>query len=244
MSEVTFQQVQQQFCQAIRDAESSQMPTVEADHLHLYRELLLNNMRSFVETVYPVAKSLLPEATWQQLVHDFFAQSACSSPFYHDISLHFREYVEHTQLPLIESYPWLLELLQYEWLELYLDTLVLEESTVAQDSNAAHADWRLKCSVWVLVYQYPVYAWQVGQALEQLAPQPSAIMVWRDAEDQIRVEPLNAIFAILIEQLSQAAMSSQHLQQVLQQHLPEWSSAQQQQQLQQLRIYLQQHALL
>ena len=65
-----FQQVQQQFCQAIRQADPAQLPQLQAERLQLYRELLLNNITSFIDNVYPIAKSLLPESLWQQLIHE------------------------------------------------------------------------------------------------------------------------------------------------------------------------------
>lgn len=242
MSELKFQQIQQQFCQAIRQADYAAMPQLQPERIQLYRELLFNNISSFVENVYPIAKSLLPQPLWQSLLDEFFAHAQCQSPLYHDISLHFREYVAQYQSDRIAPYPWLLELLQYEWLELYLDTLVLEH---LRDVSSLNGDnWQLKTSAWVLVYQYPVYRWQVGMSIADCQVQPSAILVWRDVYDQIQVQQLTTIFALLIEPLTQGVTSSQPLRQLLVQQIPTWNTAQQQQQLDQLRAYLQQHDLL
>lgn len=68
-----------------------------------------------------------------------------------------------------QEYPWLAELLQYEWLELYLDTLEITKQYIEAPI------WQLKTQVWVLVYQYPVYRWALNQT--ELEQAPSAIMV-------------------------------------------------------------------
>lgn len=238
-TKLDFQQVQQQFCQVIRQADPAQLPQLQPERLQLYRELLLNNITSFIDNVYPIAKSLLPESLWQQLIHDFFAQEQCQSPFYNEISLQFRDYLNREQHATLEQYPWLAELLQYEWLELYLDTIELSDRTLENSEQ-----WQLTTQIWVLVYQYPVYQWQAGMSIDECQPQPSAIMAWRDAQDQIRVDVLHPVMAILIEQLSQAPQSTEQLTQVLEQYFPEWNVKQYQPQLDELAAYLQQQNLL
>lgn len=238
-TKLDFQQVQHQFCQAIRQADPAQLPQVQSERLQLYRELLLNNITSFINKVYPVARNLLGASLWQQLIHEFFAKAQCQSPFYNEISLQFRDYLSQAQQTVLEQYPWLVELLQYEWLELYLDTLELTDAS-RTDSTL----WQLTTQVWVLVYQYPVYQWSVGMSVEQCQPQPSAVMVWRDEQDQIQVEVLHPVMAVLVEQLSQSPQSSEQLTQLLTQYFPEWNAEQYQQQLFDLDVYLKKYELL
>ncbi len=117
---------------------------------------------------------------------------------YNDISLEFREYLTDQQHPILQEYPWLAELLQFEWLELYLDTVEIEK--IALQENC---DWQLTTKVWVLVYQYPVYTWTTLMTSEQAEPMPGAIMVWRDEQDKVCIEQLSPLFAMVIEQLTQ-----------------------------------------
>ena len=148
----TFQMTQQQFCRWIREPDIEQIPTFPLERMQIYRDLLFNNVCSFINLVYPVARSILPEAQWQSLLQAFFQKAKCQSPLYNDISLQFREYLADHQHPILQEYPWLEELLQFEWLELYLDTVEIEEIRLTQSTT-----WQLTRKVWVLVYQYPVY---------------------------------------------------------------------------------------
>lgn len=197
-NQISFQTMQQQFCDWIRDPNLELPQALPAERMHIYRDLLFNNVCSFIDLVYPVARAMLPELKWQQLLSEFFQKAQCRSPLYNDISLEFREYLSNQQHPILQEYPWLAELLQFEWLELYLDTVEIEK-VVLQENY----DWQLTTKVWVLVYQYPVYTWTTLMTPEQVEPMPGAIMVWRDEQDKVCIEQLSPLFAMVIEQLTQ-----------------------------------------
>lgn len=216
MNEHTFQQTQHDFCNWLRDPNSVKAVPFALDRMQVYRELLFNNVCSFINLVYPVARSLLPEQQWQQLLTDFFRESQNQSPLYNDISLQFREFLTEKQHPILFEYPWLAELLQYEWLELYLDTLEIEDVALNAELN-----WQLTTQVWVLVYQYPVYQWSINQINKD--PAPSAIMVWRNKHDRVCVEILTPLSAYLIEQLAQQPLPRIALTEFIQQIIPDLS---------------------
>ncbi|WP_333641132.1 putative DNA-binding domain-containing protein [Acinetobacter johnsonii] len=220
----SFQDTQNAFCNWIRDPKQPIPSSFETERMRVYRELLFNNVSSFVDLVYPVARSILPKPTWQQLLEEFFQKSTNQSPFYNDISLQFREYLSDQQHPVLQSYPWLAELLQYEWLELYLDTVEIEEKTFSPASA-----WQLNTHIWILVYQYPVYLWTTEQ--QYFEHSPSAVMVWRNHHDQVCVEPLSPLFACLIEQLNLKALTEQELKQLIYTTVPDLSEQEVEQQL-------------
>ena len=193
----TFQSTQQQFCNWIREPNAEHIKICDLERMQIYRDLLFNNMCSFINLVYPIARSILPAAQWQFLLEEFFQKAKCQSPIYNDISLQFREYLTENRHPILSQYPWLEELLQFEWLELYLDTLEIEDINIVEKIS-----WQLTHKVWVLVYQYPVYAWTVDTTLADIEVMPSAIMVWRDLQDKICLERLSPLFAMLIEQMN------------------------------------------
>lgn len=232
--QASFQTTQQQFCDWIRDPELALPATFRADRMQVYRDLLFNNVCSFINLVFPVARTMLPEFLWQQLLVEFFQKAQCQSPLYNDISLQFREYLTDQHHPVLQVYPWLAELLQFEWLELYLDTAEIETPGRVQDQ-----DWQLTTQVWVLVYQYPVYQWTTAMTPSEAQPMPSAIMAWRNDHDQVCVEVLSPLFAMLIEQLNQnASLGEQDIQQLIKSVLPEFSQQQIQIQIHTLKALL------
>lgn len=204
-NQISFQTMQQQFCDWIRDPNLELSQALPAERMHIYRDLLFNNVCSFIDLVYPVARAMLPELKWQQLLSEFFQKAESHSPLYNDISLEFREYLTDQQHPILQEYPWLAELLQFEWLELYLDTVEIED--VVLHENYA---WQLTTKVWVLVYQYPVYTWTTLTTLEQVELAPGAVLVWRDEQDKVCIEQLSPLFAMLIEQLTENITLTEH----------------------------------
>ncbi|MBJ9721161.1 putative DNA-binding domain-containing protein [Acinetobacter calcoaceticus] len=197
-NQISFQTMQQQFCDWIRDPDLEIPQELPVERMQIYRDLLFNNVSSFIDLVYPVARAMLPELKWQQLLSEFFQKAECRSPLYNDISLEFREYLTDQRHPILQEYPWLAELLQFEWLELYLDTVEIEDVILHENYN-----WQLTTKVWVLVYQYPVYLWSTLMTLEQVELMPGAIMVWRDEQDKVCIEQRSPLFAMVIEQLNQ-----------------------------------------
>jgi len=53
--------MQQQFCDWIRDPDLELPQALPAERMHIYRDLLFNNVCSFIDLVYPVARAMLPE---------------------------------------------------------------------------------------------------------------------------------------------------------------------------------------
>lgn len=253
-----FQQVQRLFCDWIRRPEQDLSVSVERARMQVYRDLLFNNMCDFVDRVYPVARSLLPEQTWQQLKADFFSHGQCESPFYLDISLHFREYLSAVEHPVLQKYAWLAELLQVEWLELHLDVLDItpqrsdfnpQIDSVQQLISLAKTGvlFRLSLPIWVLAYQWPVYQWRVGELISvQHPPAPNVIVAWRDSNDHVRIEPVQPVTAIILEwfaaRTDMVGLDSFDLH--LRQAVPQWSQALQDEWVQHVLSWLWQRDLL
>lgn len=233
IEQISFQATQQQFCNWIRSPQSELPKALPAERMQIYRDLLFNNVCSFINLVYPVTRAILPELKWQKLLNEFFQKAQCDSPFYNDISLQFREYLTDCQHPILKEYPWLAELLQYEWLELYLDTIEIAKKKVTLKDK-----WQLKTQVWVLVYQYPVHQWSSRMSISEIEHMPSVIMVWRNDQDHICIETLSALFAVLIEQLNQQELVEQDIKNLIKATFPDFSNTQIQIQVDELKVLL------
>jgi hypothetical protein len=70
--QISFQATQQQFCNWIRSPQSELPKILPAERMQIYRDLLFNNVCSFINLVYPVTRAILPELKWQKLLNEFF----------------------------------------------------------------------------------------------------------------------------------------------------------------------------
>lgn len=216
---IPFQQVQQDFCQWLRDpapALSTSVQGVAVDRMQVYRELLFNNVVSFIDMVFPVARSLLQPEEWEGLQQAFFSRARCQSPFYLDISKEFLDYLQQEPPGLLSAYPWLIELLHVEWMELHVEVAPFNwpDSQHILQLDALpdlDSDTMLAFSIplWVLAYRWPVYHWREGMTLANIQETPGFIMVWRDTADQRCQQLLPPAYALIIDYMLQVAHFSQ-----------------------------------
>lgn len=206
-----FQAVQKQMTDWLREPHSKPAPAVELRRLTVYRELFFNNVSDFVETAYPVLKSLLARDEWDGLLMRFFAEHRCVSPYFRDISLEFRTWIESTQGEWQARHPWAVELLHYEWVE-----LAAECAEAAADNAACQPDGDLLAGipvvqpcVWPLVYRWPVHALSTENPPTFTPPAaPVCLLVFRNSEDAVNVLEVNPVSARLMEILQTHALCS------------------------------------
>lgn len=205
-----FQQTQAEFTHWLRHPDVAPLPAgILPARMHTYRELLFNNVINFVDITFPVVKALLPESLWQRLSENFFADHHCHSPFFYDISLHFREFVAALDWPELADFPWLTELLHYEWMELAADIAEEPNPSMAPDCVLADENcWnqidtpiRLAMPAWPLAYQWPVASWTTETARADLQAQPQAVVLWRNQEDHVRSLTVEPLAAWLVERI-------------------------------------------
>jgi len=199
-----FQETQRAFTHWIRHPDQTATPDgIASERMQVYHELIFHNIQSFIEHTYPVTQAMLPGEVWQRLVRTFYQTAQCDSPFYYDIPLQFREWLDQTTsdaiITLHHDYPWLRELLHYEWLELYVD---MAETSWTIHPACADDHVRLTTSCWVLAYHYPVHTWTADHTPDHPAPAPVCLVIYRDEDDQSHVNVVSPIMALVIDALS------------------------------------------
>lgn len=198
-----FQRLQRQLTDWLREPETMPAPDVERRRLDIYRELLFNNVRGFVETAYPVLKRLLPVSEWDDLVAGFFARHRATSPYFRDISLAFRQWVEHDRQAWLATRPWAAELLHYEWMELAADCAETgPDPDCRHDGDLLAGIPCLRRAVWPLAYRWPVHRLGVdGIPAGGPPPAPTCLLFYRDQEDCLQQLEVSPLAARLVERL-------------------------------------------
>lgn len=199
-----FQTIQYGFAAYIRDPERQPLPTGTAPlRMRMYRELFFNNMENFLSCGFPVLKSVLGIGLWRDLVQDYFALHRNHTPLFIGIAEEFIAYLTLERTPHLADPPFLQELAHYEWVELALDVSEREPPPL----NSALLDNPLSHPVvvselaWPLLYRYPVH--QIGPDFQPHTPpeNPTAVLVYRNREDQVRFMEINPVTFRLLELL-------------------------------------------
>jgi uncharacterized protein len=199
----SFQQTQLELTRHLRAPDTNPAPSgVEERRLAIYRDLIFNNIEGFISSAFPVLRSLYSSAQWNKLIRDFMRVHPCQTPYFLQISQEFLYYLNQEREAQATDLPFIAELAHYEWVELALD--IAEESIApAQAFPQSPLDLHPRISPLVLGlhYQYPVE--RISAQFQPQAPEPSALLVYRNRADQVkfmRANPLTLRFVYLLQQ--------------------------------------------
>ena len=181
----TFQQTQSELTRYLRAPENSPAPAnVETRRLHIYRDLIYNNIENFIANVFPVTRSILDDKSWHGLVRGFIQEHSCQTPYFLQISDEFVHYMLQKR-GLREGDPaYLLELVHYEWIELALDvsTEIIPDAGRLPD-DLEHSRPQVSPLAVCLAYQYPVQ--KLSAAHPEWPIEPTCLLVYRNRFDEV-----------------------------------------------------------
>jgi hypothetical protein len=224
---MTFIETQQAFMQHIKDPDNTVFAGgIEDRRLKIYRELFFNNIMGFLDSGFPVLKSLYNEESWQALGRKFFIEHSCRSPFFVDISKEFVEYLSN-EYSMSDTDPvFMQELAHYEWLE--LDVSIRKSTQVFQPWDGLSAVPQVQVSelATLVSYQYPVH--QISEDFQPTeAGEPVYLVIYRDTENEVQFTLVNAVSAHLLNSILQLQTASiQQLTEIMISALPQLSSQQ------------------
>ena len=198
-----FQRVQYQLSRYLRQPEQQPPPPkIEERRLAIYRDLIYNNIESFIRGAFPVLRSILTDDHWHKMVRDFVARHQSQSPFFLDISQEFLHYLMHERGSIDGDPAFMQELAHYEWVELALDVA----TEIIPDRQKVYlpvldACPRVSSLAWCLTYQYPVY--KLGPRYQPQLPSvhPIYLVVYRNRQDQVKFLKVNAVTVRLLQLL-------------------------------------------
>jgi hypothetical protein len=211
MSEPDFIRVERDFAAHLRHPEQvTPPPDIEDRRVQVYRDLVYNNVAGFLDSGFPVLRSILPEQRWHALVRDFLAQHVSQSPYFVDIPAEFLDYLDREFQAADGDPPFLRELAHYEWMELVVDISSEEIPTEEVNTEGDLLDGIPVVSplVHVLAYNWPVHHIAADYQPEQPLDQPVWLLIYRDAEDDVRFMEINAVTARLLALLDEDGMRS------------------------------------
>ncbi len=203
-----FKAVQLDFAAHIRNPDVNPAPAdIEPRRMKIYIELFYNNIKSFLDSAFPIAREVVGEELWRVLVREFVYRHPSESPYFLQISEEFLTFLNHqTSMDLPD---FLLELCHYEWVELSLDVAIdttPDCALLAPEPDAPDflmGELLISSLVRALVYRYPVH--EIGLANQPRVPPqtPTYLLVYRNAHEQVRFVVSNPVTHRLLALLEQ-----------------------------------------
>jgi len=221
---MSFQTGQLAFAAHLRDPAVNPPPSdIEDRRVAIYRNLIYNNIESFLSGGFPVLRSLMGDDSWHQLVRGFVRDHRCHTPYFLEISQEFLLYLREGKACIPEGLPFILELAHYEWVELALDVSpevlphTLPEQVADSDQGVSLLDTNLQISplAWRLNYNYPVHKISLEYQPLEAPAQPSSLVVYRGPDEKIHFFESNAVTMRLLQLLEDGQRNArQALEQV------------------------------
>lgn len=201
----------------LRDPGANPPPAgVDAARAGVYVELLFNNIDDFLSNSFPVLRSLLDAPAWKALVRQFYAEHACQTPYFREISAEFVQWltVNSASMALSTRLPFLLELAHYEWVEipLTLAEAVIDWTQIAPDGDLLDGTPVLNPVMLLQSYQYPVH--RISAAYQPRVPEPTHLLLIRNPENKIDFIELNGITAHFVQFLQEGISARQALSKI------------------------------
>jgi len=200
----SLQELQKEFTAHVRNPSTVAAPAgIESRRMKIYNDLIYNNIEGFLSGSFPVLRSLYRDEDWHLLVRDFIVNYRCDSPYFLEISQEFLNYLMQVREASPVDPPFILELAHYEWVELALD--VSSEEIPCQgidpDADLLEGVPVLSPLVMSLQYQYPVHLVGPGTEPDAAPAEPTYLVVYRNAEYEVKFLESNAATARLLELL-------------------------------------------
>ncbi|HMM70661.1 MAG TPA: putative DNA-binding domain-containing protein [Rhodocyclaceae bacterium] len=205
-------QYQAAFAARIRDPRRAALPAgASARRMRVYQELLFNNLESFLLACYPVSRRILGKRRWQKMVRHFFAEHRSHSPLFRDIPEAFLHWARTRAEMVNEDWPFLTDLLEYEWLELAVS---IDPRVPGSDTVDPAGDLLAGIPVLQPASRLASYRWAVHRLGPRFRPRdPDGTvyhyLLFRGEDDSVRFLLLNPLSAALLA-LAQLHPASGH----------------------------------
>lgn len=153
----TFEQ-QSRLANFCRTGQYDKLEQVNENNVAHYRRLVFNVVEDMLKTAYPLTFELLEEKEWISVVKDFFAHHACTSPQVWHMPKEFYEYLSASQdHPLLKQYPFLTELLLFEWMEVEMYMMEDRRTHYSAAGDIATHPLVVNPEIHLQYFRYPVH---------------------------------------------------------------------------------------
>lgn len=203
MPEIAFEQ-QRLLSDYCRTGDEPELQGVTSGRVEHYRRLVYNVVEDSIATAYPVTKSFLDGEEWDGIVHDFFSHHKCSSAQVWKMPHEFYGYITDIEHPLLTAYPFLADLLWFEWLEVELFLMEDIETAPYRNSGDLLTDSLvLNPESTVISFSYPVHKTPPADIHDTDKGQYYVLMFRQPDTGSVQFFEMSLFFAWLLEQLEE-----------------------------------------
>ncbi len=193
--------LQKRFSDYIRDPENSPAPDgIEDRRLAIYRRLFSNNLSSLFGKNFPIARKIVPDDRWRQLIRAFMVEHRPTTPLFPEIGREFVRFLaDHPEH--YPEWPWLAEICHWQFLATSVrnDEAELSETGADTDGDLFSGHPVVNPTLRLAQYQWPVHEIRADRIPE--APKAVILAIFRKPDDKLGRMQINAVTGRLLELL-------------------------------------------
>ncbi len=148
---------QSAFANAIRQEKAFKSKLSRPEALEQYRRMVFHVAEDAINAAYPLTKNLLDEREWKALVKDFYRSGAMESPQIWRMPETLVAFVEKNYVQLQRKYPFLLELMHFEWAEIVVYMMPDKKVELPLNGNVENGYIVLNPEMELLHFHFPVH---------------------------------------------------------------------------------------
>jgi uncharacterized protein len=203
------------FANYCRTGKLENIPGIKKDNITEYRRLVYNVIDDTLQSAYPLTHDLLTKKEWDATVNDFLTNHPCQSPQVWYMPKEFYLYVAGTNNSLLKKYPFLEELLSFEWMETEL--FMMDDIKVNVNNNGSVVSDRLVINPEhrLVSFAYPVHN-KKAKDITDTDKRNYFVVGHRDIEGNVIFSDLAPALVRMLEYLNEKPSSLKELIQQLQ----------------------------
>ncbi|GCD79848.1 HvfC/BufC N-terminal domain-containing protein [Schleiferia thermophila] len=185
---------------------------IKVQGIRYYRELIFNIIYDGISNAYPITTNFLSERVMMNLTHQFFSHFKCQTPQVWAMPKEFMDYIIQNQTKLCLKYPFLSDLLLFEWAEIEMFMMPDQPfPNFSEKGNIATDKVVLNPEIQVLYFQYPVHILH-PRKIKKKHKGEYFLLAYRHPESkQVIFTELNRFAYLIIEALHQRPLSIEEL---------------------------------
>lgn len=212
----SFQRYQLEFTQHLRDPKHHPRPKgVPAERMAVYKEIVFNNIVESISACFPVAQQVLGKRAWRKLLQAFVREHSASTPIFRKMPEEFLVFLtaSHAETQQLPAY--FASLCHYEWIELFVAYMPIskaeinetEANHVSPTGNLLKNEPIFTGAMQLLNYDYAVH--KISSRRKPKSQEETQLLVYRNAQDDVKFIEINAITFKLITLIQQQAMTGE-----------------------------------
>lgn len=186
------------------------IPGIIKENVLHYRRLVYNVVDDMLQNAYPLVHELLTATEWKKAVNDFFTNHPCQSPQVWYMPKEFYQYLSCTKHSLLKKYPFLEELLWFEWVEVELFMMADKMVQADKTGDVLFSKLVLNPEHHLLSFNYPVYS-KNAKFITLTDKCPYFVIAHRNTEGEVIFTDSSPALLRMIEYLSETPLSIKEL---------------------------------